>query len=113
MNKSICFIAGGLSGGGQERALTYLANEFALRGNKISIICLFKTEIFFDVITRYNQIRTTQTNFVPGITYRTERICSNVSICPANILINRILSCQPEENADFIWRFHFVTIPKY
>ena len=49
MNKSICFIAGGLSGGGQERALTYLANEFALRGNKISIICLFKTEIFFEL----------------------------------------------------------------
>lgn len=49
MNTSICFIAGGLSGGGQERALTYLANEFALRGNKISIICLFKTEIFFEL----------------------------------------------------------------
>ena len=49
MNTSICFIAGGLSGGGQERALTYLANEFASRGNKISIICLFKTEIFFEL----------------------------------------------------------------
>jgi UDP-N-acetylglucosamine:LPS N-acetylglucosamine transferase len=47
MPKSICFIVGGLAGGGQERALTYLANEFATRGNQISILCLFKTEIFF------------------------------------------------------------------
>jgi glycosyltransferase involved in cell wall biosynthesis len=49
MSKSICFISGGLSGGGQERALTYLANEFASRGIHISIICLFKTELFFEL----------------------------------------------------------------
>jgi GalNAc-alpha-(1->4)-GalNAc-alpha-(1->3)-diNAcBac-PP-undecaprenol alpha-1,4-N-acetyl-D-galactosaminyltransferase len=49
MPKSISFICGGLRGGGQERALTYLANEFANRGNQISIICLFKTEIFFEL----------------------------------------------------------------
>lgn len=47
MPKSITFICGGLAGGGQERALTNLANEFAKRGHQISIICLFKTEVFF------------------------------------------------------------------
>ena len=45
--KSICFIAGGLSGGGQERALSNLANQFAKKGHEITIICLFKSEIFF------------------------------------------------------------------
>lgn len=49
MSKSICFISGGLAGGGQERALTNLANEFATRGHQISIICLFKTEVFFEI----------------------------------------------------------------
>lgn len=49
MGKSICFIAGGLSGGGQERALTNLANEFAKKGIDITIICLFKTEVFFEI----------------------------------------------------------------
>lgn len=47
MPKSICFVGGGLAGGGQERALTNLANEFAERGYSITIIFLFKTEIFF------------------------------------------------------------------
>lgn len=49
MNKKICFIGGGLSGGGQERALTNYANEFAKNGNEVTIICLFKTEIFFSL----------------------------------------------------------------
>ncbi len=49
MPKSICFVGGGLAGGGQERALTNLANEFAERGYFITIICLFKTEIFFSL----------------------------------------------------------------
>jgi glycosyltransferase involved in cell wall biosynthesis len=49
MPKSICFICGGLAGGGQERALTNLTNEFAEKGNDITIICLFKTEVFFEI----------------------------------------------------------------
>ncbi len=49
MTKKICFIGGGLSGGGQERALSNWANEFALNGFEVVIICLFKTEIFFDI----------------------------------------------------------------
>jgi GalNAc-alpha-(1->4)-GalNAc-alpha-(1->3)-diNAcBac-PP-undecaprenol alpha-1,4-N-acetyl-D-galactosaminyltransferase len=49
MNKKICFIGGGLAGGGQERALTNWANEFANEGVEISIICLFKTEIFYNL----------------------------------------------------------------
>lgn len=47
MKKKICFIGGGLAGGGQERALTNWANEFANIGMEVSIICLFKTEIFY------------------------------------------------------------------
>lgn len=49
MSKAICFVIGGLSGGGQERALTNLANEFARRDYKIALICLFKTEVFFEI----------------------------------------------------------------
>jgi len=45
----ICFVCGGLSGGGQERALTNFANTFAENGQEITIICLFKTEIFFNI----------------------------------------------------------------
>jgi GalNAc-alpha-(1->4)-GalNAc-alpha-(1->3)-diNAcBac-PP-undecaprenol alpha-1,4-N-acetyl-D-galactosaminyltransferase len=47
MNKRICFIGGGLSGGGQERQLTGLANFYSKGGHKIFIINLFKTEQFF------------------------------------------------------------------
>jgi GalNAc-alpha-(1->4)-GalNAc-alpha-(1->3)-diNAcBac-PP-undecaprenol alpha-1,4-N-acetyl-D-galactosaminyltransferase len=49
VKNKICFICGGLSGGGQERALTNWANEFANEGVEISIICLFKTEIFYQL----------------------------------------------------------------
>lgn len=56
MSKSICFIAGGLAGGGQERALTNLANEYARLGYRITIICLFKTEVFFKVHHSINVI---------------------------------------------------------
>lgn len=48
-NKKICFISGGLKGGGQERALTSFANEFAKNGYEVTILCLFKTEIFFKI----------------------------------------------------------------
>ncbi len=47
MTKKICFVSGGLSGGGQERALTNYANEFARNGYEVVIICLFKTDVFF------------------------------------------------------------------
>lgn len=49
MAKRICFIGGGLKGGGQERSLTSLAEYFAGQGYEISIINLFKTEKFFEV----------------------------------------------------------------
>ena len=50
MNKSICFITGALgNAGGQERALTNLANEFAKKGHQITIICLFRSDIFFEI----------------------------------------------------------------
>ena len=46
-NKSICLIGGGLSIGGQERAMVFLANELAGRGWKVVIVLLFKTPIEF------------------------------------------------------------------
>lgn len=46
---NICFIGAGMRGGGQERALTSLANYFALNGYQVSIINLFKTEQFYEV----------------------------------------------------------------
>lgn len=48
MFKKICFIGGGLSCGGQERALSSMANYFAQKGDKVYIINLFKTEQFFE-----------------------------------------------------------------
>jgi GalNAc-alpha-(1->4)-GalNAc-alpha-(1->3)-diNAcBac-PP-undecaprenol alpha-1,4-N-acetyl-D-galactosaminyltransferase len=45
----ICFISTGLAGGGMERSLTSLANYFASKGHEVSIVNLFKTEIFFDL----------------------------------------------------------------
>ena len=57
MNKSICFITGALgNAGGQERALTNLTNEFAKKGHQITIICLFKSEIFFEIHPTINVI---------------------------------------------------------
>jgi GalNAc-alpha-(1->4)-GalNAc-alpha-(1->3)-diNAcBac-PP-undecaprenol alpha-1,4-N-acetyl-D-galactosaminyltransferase len=49
MDKKICFIGGGLRGGGQERALTSLANYFARLGNHVTIINLFRTEQFYEL----------------------------------------------------------------
>ena len=56
MDKQICFIGGGLKGGGQERSLTSLAEYFAGQGYKISIINLFRTEQFFEVSASINII---------------------------------------------------------
>jgi GalNAc-alpha-(1->4)-GalNAc-alpha-(1->3)-diNAcBac-PP-undecaprenol alpha-1,4-N-acetyl-D-galactosaminyltransferase len=47
--KVVCFIGAGLRGGGQERALTSMANYLATIGYQISIISLFKTEQFYDL----------------------------------------------------------------
>lgn len=49
MIKSICLIGGGLTIGGQERALVFLSNELALRGYKVTILCLFQTVNEFDL----------------------------------------------------------------
>jgi GalNAc-alpha-(1->4)-GalNAc-alpha-(1->3)-diNAcBac-PP-undecaprenol alpha-1,4-N-acetyl-D-galactosaminyltransferase len=47
MLKKLCFIGGGMKGGGQERSLTQMANYFAQKGYEVSIINLFKTEQFY------------------------------------------------------------------
>lgn len=47
MTDRICFIGGGLQGGGQERGLVNLANYFSDSGYSVSIINLFKTEQFY------------------------------------------------------------------
>lgn len=49
MTKTICLIGAGLAGGGQERALTNLANQFAEMGHHVTILSLFKTEIFWEL----------------------------------------------------------------
>ncbi|MBP7508329.1 MAG: glycosyltransferase [Prolixibacteraceae bacterium] len=49
MNKRICFVGGGLRGGGQERALTSMANYFAGCGHHVSLINLFKTEQLYEL----------------------------------------------------------------
>lgn len=49
MVKKICFIGGGLQGGGQERSLTILANYLASNNYKVSIINLFRTEQFYEL----------------------------------------------------------------
>jgi GalNAc-alpha-(1->4)-GalNAc-alpha-(1->3)-diNAcBac-PP-undecaprenol alpha-1,4-N-acetyl-D-galactosaminyltransferase len=49
----ICFISGGLKGGGgMERSLTSLANHFSRLGHEVTIIILFKTEIYFELDPR-------------------------------------------------------------
>lgn len=45
----ICFIGGGLNSGGQERALTGLANYYSEKGFQVSIVNLFRTEQFFEL----------------------------------------------------------------
>ena len=50
IKKSICFVSPGLSGGGgMERSLVTLANYFSKIGYEISIVSLFKSEVYFDV----------------------------------------------------------------
>lgn len=49
MSKKVCFIGGGLKGGGQERGLTSLANNLAERGYHVLIINLFRTEQFYSL----------------------------------------------------------------
>lgn len=45
----ICFVGGGLKGGGQERTLTDLANYVTNQGHKAEIINLFRTEQFYSL----------------------------------------------------------------
>jgi len=47
LDKKIVFVIGGLGFGGQERALSTLANSLADRSYRITIICLFLTPIAF------------------------------------------------------------------
>lgn len=49
MSEKICFVGSGLKGGGQERALSSLANFFSTKGYQVSIINLFKTEQFYEI----------------------------------------------------------------
>lgn len=53
----ICFICAGLSGGGgMERSLTSLANYYSSIGHGVSIINLFKTNIYFELDPRIEVI---------------------------------------------------------
>lgn len=45
----ICFVSAGLAGGGMERSLTNIANYAAESGYQVTILNLFKTEVFFDL----------------------------------------------------------------
>ncbi len=52
MSRKICFIGGGLKGGGQERALSGMANYYAKKKDTVSVINLFRTEQFFELDNR-------------------------------------------------------------
>lgn len=45
----ICFVSAGLAGGGMERSLTNIANYAAEQGHEVTILNLFKTDVFFDL----------------------------------------------------------------
>lgn len=47
--KAVSFVAGGLGFGGQERALSTLANALSRSGLQVSIICLFQSEQAFEL----------------------------------------------------------------
>jgi GalNAc-alpha-(1->4)-GalNAc-alpha-(1->3)-diNAcBac-PP-undecaprenol alpha-1,4-N-acetyl-D-galactosaminyltransferase len=49
LKQKVIFIGGGLQAGGQERALTHAANAFAKNGIEVYILCIFKTEVFFEL----------------------------------------------------------------
>ncbi len=48
-NIKICFVSAGLAGGGMERSLTNIANYAAGQGYEVTILNLFKTDVFFDL----------------------------------------------------------------
>lgn len=48
-NIKICFVSAGLEGGGMERSLTNIANYAAGKGYQVTILNLFKTDVFFDL----------------------------------------------------------------
>jgi len=49
MKRKICFISAGLKAGGQERHLVGLANYYSKEGFEVTIINLFKTDVFFQI----------------------------------------------------------------
>lgn len=54
--KKICFICPSLYHGGLQNAITVLANEMASRGHVVSIICLYKTPVFYSLDESINII---------------------------------------------------------
>lgn len=54
--RKICFICAGLGGGGMERSLTSLANYFVSKGHEVSVISMFKTNVFFELDDRISII---------------------------------------------------------
>lgn len=46
---SVCLIGQGLSGGGIERAITGMANYFSDNGLRVSLLMLFKTDVFYEL----------------------------------------------------------------
>ncbi len=54
--KKICFICPSLYHGGLQNAITVLANEMASRGHEVSIICLYKTPVFYSLDKSVNII---------------------------------------------------------
>lgn len=50
--KKICFVSHGLGGGGMERALVSLANDFVKKNHEVTILNIYNTEIFFDLDPR-------------------------------------------------------------
>lgn len=48
-NIKICFVSAGLAGGGMERSLTNIANYAAVQGYDVTILNLFKTDVFFNL----------------------------------------------------------------
>ncbi len=49
MPNKICFVSHGLEGGGMERALVSLANYYAEKNCDVSILNIYKTEVFFKI----------------------------------------------------------------
>lgn len=53
---NICFVVSSLQGGGAERVISLLANGLSSKGNCVSIICLTRHKIFYDISEKVNII---------------------------------------------------------